>query len=179
MNTGHIQVFSAYLWCTIALRWFPTERKRGESTPINMWQIIWDHGLKYSRCTTNICPSDRQRSSKMRKNESVVEGTALPILHVCGWPAAGGFHQHGNRAASVWVSVSIRAAQKERGSSRVSDCWSWIEFWQVAPSKGPAGSLEDVLPWTWTPELISRGFNQFYGCLHWFHFFWKSTGVNA
>lgn len=113
MNTGHIQVFSAYLWCTIALRWFPTERKRGESTPINMWQIIWDHGLKYSRCTTNICPSDRQRSSKMRKNESVVEGTALPILHVCGWPAAGGFHQHGNRACKC-MSECFNQSRSER-----------------------------------------------------------------
>lgn len=52
------------------------------------------------------------------------------------------------RCVSVWMSVSIWAVQKEKGSRRFSGCWSWIEFWQVAPSKGPAGSVEDVLPWT-------------------------------
>lgn len=94
-------------------------------------------------------------------------------------PQRGTFTSMVIRSVSVWVSVSIRAVQKEGGSSRVSGCWSWIEFWQVTPSKGPAGSVEDVLPWTWTPELISSSFNQFYGCLRRFHFFWKCTGVNA
>lgn len=60
-------------------------------------------------------------------------------------PQRGTFTSMVIRSVSVWVSVSIRAVQKEGGSSRVSGCWSRIEFWQVAPCKGPAGSVEDVL----------------------------------
>lgn len=119
----------------------------------------------------------------MRQDKSGLEGTGTdgcgPANPACVWPTARGLHPHGNKACECMsVSVSIRAVQTER-QPRVTGCWYWIEFWQVAPSKGPAGSLEDVLPQTWTPELISSRSNQFYGCLHWFHFFWKCTGVNA
>lgn len=75
-----------------------------------------------------------------------------------------------------WV---FQSELHRNGGGWVTDCWSSIEFWQVATCTGPARSLEDVLPWTWTPELISHRFSQFYGCLDRFHFFWKSTGVKA
>lgn len=39
--------------------------------------------------------------------------------------------------------------------------------------------MEDASQRTPTPELISSSFNQFYGCLLRFHFFWKCAGVNA
>lgn len=176
-------VFSAHLWCATALRWFPTEREEKKANQLPRGK---KSEIKAKNNILNICWSDGQQSSKMRMNDRCWGGQqqmdmVLPILRVHVWPPQrGAFTGMEIRPASVWVSVSIRAAQKERkGGSWVSGCCCWIEFWQVAPSKGPAGSLEDVLPRTWTPELISSRFHQFYGRLHWFHFFWKCTGVNA
>lgn len=95
-------------------------------------------------------------------------------------PTAGGFRWHGNQACECMSECFNHSRlEREKSGSWVSGCCCRIEFWQVAPSKGPAGSLEDALPQAWTPELISSRFNQFYGRLHWFHFFWKCTGVNA
>lgn len=104
----------------------------------------------------------------------------LPILRVCIWPTAGSFHQHGNK---TWRCMNERFNQshsEREAAAGSATAGPELNFWQVESSKGPAGSLEDVQPWTGKNELISYGFNQFYGCLLWLHFFWKkSTGVKA
>lgn len=128
----------------------PYWERREQSRPINM------------RNKSEIMEKDNESDEAAQwKRTSHAWGweqmdTVLPILRV--GPTAGGFPQHGNQACECLSECFNQSRSEKRGSRRVSGCWSWILFCRVAPSKGPAGSVEDVLPWTWTPELISSNF---------------------
>lgn len=78
----------------------------------------------------------------------------------------GGSHQHGNQTSECMNErFNLRRSEREAAVGSVA-AGPELKFDEFESSKGHAGSLEDVQSWTPRLELISYGFNQFYGCLH-------------
>lgn len=101
--------------------------------------------------------------------------TVIPILRVHVWTPAGDFHHHGD---GLWVfewvfqSETFKNGEAAAGSVVAGHIFNFDrQHWLRV--------LQGQWRICWTPELISSSFNQFYGCLLWFHSFWKFTGVKA
>lgn len=140
----------AHLWCTIAPRWFPTKEKRQK----RMWsEILLQVQVKKKKRDVSCCCQVKQQNKQ--KWVAVLEEMGAD-----GHEAANSLCQCLTHSGELWPSwkagprlndwafqseLPQKEKRKKKRGSRVSDCWSWIEFWQVATGKGPARSPEGVM----------------------------------